>query len=442
MQDEKIINLDNLTPDELEAEDLLSKAAMFIQADNLDAAMEALQKAQELNPQEMDIYLRQAQVYILREEFEPALDMLEKAAYLDKTDARIYLHKGNIFFMQADYAAAIENFALAEEYGLKLASMCHSLGFAYEQLGKPDQAIQAYGRAVRLDPDNPLYRLRRIQLLLEFNEVDEAEELVVDFLKRFPEIREGYCFAVDVHFRRERYAEAEKLINEVMAANGKDPVLMTLLARTYTLQERIKEAIATAEEVLAMENPDEDARKDALECLVRLYMMNGELDKGIELLKKVISEEKEGQYDVESRTLLVMVLSSQQRHKELLAAIEDIMAVPALADAIYIVYMLKGIALEGLQRHDEAMEAYRQGNINLRKLTIRNPMQVDAHIFRAVCHKGLKEYEEALEQLKVAEQLKIENAEFYLLRASIYEAQGNKEKAEADKKKAKEIREN
>lgn len=441
MQDEKIINLDNLTPDELEAEDLLSKAAMLIQADNLDAALENLQKAQELNPQEMDIYLRQAQVYILREEFDPALDMLEKAAYLDKTDARIYLHKGNIAFMQADYAAAIENFALAEEYGLKLASMCHSLGYSYEQLGQPDQAVQAYGRAVRLDPDNPLYRLRRIQLLLNFNEVDEAEEQVVDFLKRFPEIREGYCFAVDIHFRREHYDEAEKLINDVMAANGKDPVLMTLLVRTYTLQERTKEAIALAEEVLAMEEQDEDARKDALECLTRLYMMTGDVDKGIELLKKTIAEEKEGEWDVESRTLLVMVLSSQQRYKELLPAVEDILSKPALADTIYIVHMLKGICLEGLQRMDEAQTAYQEGIVNLRKLTIRNPMMVDAHIFRAVCHKGLKEYEEALEQLKLAEQLKVENAEFYLLRASIYEAQGNAEKANADKKKAKELRE-
>lgn len=442
MQNEKVINLDALSPEQMEAEDLLSKAIMMIQADNLDAAMEYLQKAEEVNPQEVDIYLRQAQVLILQDELERADDMLDKAAYLDKTDARIYLHKGDIAFMHNDFPKAIENFALAEEYGLKLATMCHSMGYAYEQIGQPDQAMQAYGRAVRLDPDNPLYRLRRIQLLLQFNEVDEAEEQVVDFLKRFPQVREGYCFAVDIHFRREHYDEAEKLLNDVMKENPNDPVLMTLLVRTYTLQDRRQEAIKVAEQVMKMEDADEDALKDALECLTRLYMMEGNVDKGLDLLKKTIAAEKDGEYNVEARTLQVMILSSQQRYKELLPAVEDILAVPALADAINIVYMLKGVCLENLQRPEEAKEAYRSGIVNLRKLTIRNPMHMDAHIFRAICHKGLKEYDEALEQLKLAENLKVENAEFYLLRASIYEEKGDHEKAEADKKAARKLRAN
>ena len=440
MQNEKIINLDALTPDQLQAEDLLSQAALFIQTENYDAALETLKKAEELNPQEIDIYLRQAQIYIIREELEAAEKVLNRAVYIDKRDARVYYHKGNIAFMRSIYDEAIENYSQAETYGLKMASMCHSLGYSYEQIGKPDQAIQAYGRAIRLDPEHPLYRLRRINLLLQFDEVDEAESLVVDFIKQFPQIREGYCFAVDIHFRHERYDEAEKLLHEVLGDDPTDPVLMMLQVRTYTLQDRVAEATALAEKILKMENLEDETKKDALECLTRLYVMQDNVEKSLELLKQTIAEEKDGQYDVQARTMLLMMLSTMKRYQELLDASEEVLKVPALADQLYMVYMFKPMCLENLQRPQEAAEAYREAIIHLRKLTIRNPLQVDAHIFRAVCHKGLKQYDEALEQMKIVENLKVESAEFYALRASIYEAKGDKDKAAADMKKAREAR--
>lgn len=439
MQEERVIDLDKLTPAQLEAEDLLSQAILLINNDCYDEALERLQEAQKLNPNEVDIYLRQAQIHIIRENYGDAEAMLDKASYVNKQDGRINLHRGNVLFLRDKYAEAIEQFAAAEELGVKNATMYASMGVAYERTDRPDQALQAYSRAIRIDPDNPTHYVRRIELLLRFNAVDEADGEVTAFLKRFPNIREGYSFAVDILFRKDEYAKAEKLLNDVMADQGEDSILEALLVRTYALMDKRGMAIDLANKILADENADPDAKADALECLPRLYLMENQVDKGLELLKKTIAAEKDGAYNLPARSLQVTMLTALKRHKELLEAVEDIMSKPGLADELPMAYMLRGDTLRELGREAEAVAAYREGIIKLRNISIRMPASVDVRIFRAMCHKGVGEYEEALRELRIIESLKVDSAQFYEFRASIYEAMGDAPSAEADRKRAKEF---
>lgn len=437
--EKKPIDLDKLTPKQLEVEDLLSQVTLLVDSENYDAAMETLEKLQKINPQEIDIYLRIAQIHIIRDEFAAAYEALDKAAYINKTDARVYYYRGNAMFLEGRMEESLAEYGLAEEYGLKTDSMYMNMGFAYEQTGKPNQALQAYGKAVRLDPENPMYRYRRISLLLANNDVDTAEEQITDFLKRFPNIRDGYFLAVDVLFRKGKFAEAETMLLDVLEEHGEDTDIQALLIRAYTLLGKHREAIALGNKVLANPEATSQAIDDVTQTLPRLYLLEGEVDKGLEFLNATIKAEKEGEYNLNARTLLVTLLASLKRYRELLPQVESILAVPELREKLYMTYYLKGKALQELGRTDEARTAYRDAVNKLRMISIRRPASVDARIYRALSHQGLAEYEEALEELSIVEKLKAQTAEFYALRASIYEDMGDKERAEADKKKAESL---
>lgn len=440
--EKKVINLDKLSPAQLEAEDLLSQASLLISAEQYDEAMEVLQEAEKKNPAEIDIYLRQAQVYIIREDFAAAKEQLDKAEYLDRHDGRIALHRGNVFLLEDDFDHAIEQYAKAEENGMtELADMYMNMGFCYERQNKPSQAVLSYGKAIRLDPENPTYRYRRISLLMENGELDAADEMVTDFIKRFPNIKEGYIMAVDLLFHKDEFKKAEKLLVDVMRDQGEDDALNSLLMRSYLLQERFDEAIALGNRLLEKPDVDPDAAKDVKSMLPRVYMVHGELDKGLKLLQQYVAEEKDGEYNLEARTLLLTVLSSQKRFKELLPVTEDILSKPDLAERLYMAYMLKGIALKELGREEEAREANRTAVNRLRVISIRNPVAVDAHVYRAMCHRDLGEYDEALSELKVLERLGVSNAQFFALRSTVYSMMGKKELADADLEKAKSMKE-
>ena len=93
-------------------------------------------------------------------------------------------------------------------------------------------------------------------------------------------------------------------------------------------------------------------------------------------------------------------------------------------------YVMEAIAVEGLGRSEEAQELYRRAMMKYRVLSIRNRDRMDVHVYRIMCHNGLKEYDKAAEELDYVETILGKSGMTQQLRAEILRGQGNTAAAE------------
>ena len=93
--------------------------------------------------------------------------------------------------------------------------------------------------------------------------------------------------------------------------------------------------------------------------------------------------------------------------------------------------------LKNLDREEEAEKRYREAVSLYRLASLENPEVPETYLYRAMCLKDLKQYDEALEMLDFLEQLSDGGiAEIYTIRADICKLTGKDVLAEQELEKA------
>lgn len=434
--------LEMQSAERLEAMNLVGQAETLMMAGQHPEAFARMEEAQKVDPMYIDAYAVYAKMLIGVDQYDKALEQLEKAEMIDKKDGRIYAFRGSIYFLQNEFGKALEQLARAEEYGEKTARVAANTAYCYEMMGETDRALSAYARAIRRDPEAALYYVRRTRLLMNSGKLEAAEEAAADLIQRFPYIREGYDLAVDILLEQKKPDEAETMLNNFLEAMPEDESLQNLLMYVYAVQGRYEEASAMGEAIMAKEHVDEEVLKDAAMRLAQVYLAAEKVDKAVELLNKLVAAETD-EVNVEARTMLMAALASKKCYDQLLPAAEAALKTDAADTALYVAYMYKPLAMQNLGRENEARVAYQEGIRRLRMVSIRNPQSaLDSHMYRAMCYYGLKQYNDALHELKFFEDMKVEKSEFYAFRAMVYEGKGDLIRAKADQEKAMQLRQN
>ena len=89
----------------------------------------------------------------------------------------------------------------------------------------------------------------------------------------------------------------------------------------------------------------------------------------------------------------------------------------------------RGLSLKKLDRNEQAQKAPEEANEKLRFACTLNPMMLDLYIFRALALFDLNRYEECLEMTDYVLSVADEFSAAHLIKAQVYEALGNKDKA-------------
>lgn len=119
-------------------------------------------------------------------------------------------------FLKEDYAQAAEHLqALADRGGLA-ADAWMNLGLCRRREGKLEQAVEAYQRALALQPDQAEVHLRIAEILHELGRDEEALDACRTGIEACPEAADLYFFAVSLHEKAGRREDAEALL-EVLA---------------------------------------------------------------------------------------------------------------------------------------------------------------------------------------------------------------------------------
>lgn len=124
---------------------------------NADEAISAYRWAGVLAPTYAAPWYGLGSVYSDQNRAREAIDALQKAITLDPDHAWAHHKLGQVYADQGDFAAALPYFQKAVERHTddqSRATTWDSLGTAYAELGRPHDAIEAFRRAIKLDPAN------------------------------------------------------------------------------------------------------------------------------------------------------------------------------------------------------------------------------------------------------------------------------------------------
>ena len=422
--------LENLSPETLEAMDLTQQAHLLASRESYDDAFELLGKAHEADPMYVGAYVEEGNLHTLQSDLEAAEACYSQALQVDKNSEALHYSLGNLRLLQEQYKEAVAEYRTAEELGYEDEQMTVNLGFCHEQLGDADSAMVAYIRASRQNPEWVDPVAHRIDLLLRTGQTEEAESLCKNALERFPLELSIYTLMIDILVEKDNYAEAEECLKVAMEIFPDNQDLKLQYVRLCGRQGRYEEA---HEEIAKLRERLTDS--DSLDLLdtveANIYLAEEKPDEAIERCRARISRETEGLVDVEARNMLMELLSGQKRFTELLELTNDCLKQKNADDDFIRAIVLQPFALEQLGRTEEAMLLYQEGLTKLRILAVSDSTRTEARVYRIMCLRGLKQFDKALEELDYCEKLTGDNDAIRTLRAQLLMDKGDKEAAKA-----------
>lgn len=137
---------------------LLQLAQLELLQENTDVALQALAAAVQLKPDLAAAYYMASQIYASKKDFKNAIPAATQAAQYGRTDPLGWYNLGAIAYAGADYTTA----AAAEEQALALnpqyANAMYTLGLAYYELKRPEDALKVFEALDQLSPDQKVVK--------------------------------------------------------------------------------------------------------------------------------------------------------------------------------------------------------------------------------------------------------------------------------------------
>ena len=422
--------LENLSPETLEAMDLTQQAHLLASKEAYDDAFELLDKAQKADPMYVGAYIEEGNIFSVMMQLDQAESCYEKALQVNKNSGELHYSIGNLKLLRSEYRDAIREYRISEDLGYEDEQMTLNLGFCYQELGEVDNALVAYVRASRQNPEWVDPVAHRINLLLQTGQTEEAETLCRNSLERFPLEFSVYALMIDILIEKENIEEAEECLKVAMQVFPGNQDFRLQKVRIFALEGRYAEA---HEEIAGMRGEISDS--DSLDTLdtieANIYLAEEKPDFAIENCRSRISRESDGLVDVEARNMLMELLSSQKRYSELLELTNDCLKKENAEDDFIRAIVLQPYALEQLGRTEEAMALYKDAMTRLRVISVKDSTRTEARVYRIMCLRGLKQFDKALEELNYCEKITGENDAISTLRAQLLMDKGEKEAAKA-----------
>lgn len=132
----------------------LAQAALRLQLNKPQEAMESCNAVINLEPNNKDALLIRSRVYAKLTEYPKAIDDLSKILFINPDDKEMYLIRGTYYQEFTQHQNAINDFSRALMIDKNLSEAIYKRAFSYEQVGDFKSAIKDYESLTRLSADD------------------------------------------------------------------------------------------------------------------------------------------------------------------------------------------------------------------------------------------------------------------------------------------------
>jgi len=214
--------------------------SLLIADGDYDAAVEALDRAAAVIPEEAELYLMLGDGFMMAEENERGIRMLRRAVELDPKSARAHALLGRALVTDQQFEEALPELERALKLDPRNTEAWYGKGLALASLNRPNEAIEAMKRTLAIDPD---YNIAYVVLSTAYEQSGRHDEAL------------------------KTAAQAEKHAHD-------DPSTLYSLAQLYSGLQQYPKARALAERVIAIDPEDTEARM----LLAGIAVLQGDLN--------------------------------------------------------------------------------------------------------------------------------------------------------------------
>lgn len=308
----------------------------------------------EIRPDAAIVHYRKGMTFWDQGELDSAGESLDRAIELEPA-AGFQLARGNLHLERERYAEAEETYENGIEQGGGDTLRLHvNLALARHRQGKTVEAIDTYGEALALDPDDDVrYRMlmNRGDLYAERENYSEAVE-AFDRARRIDDTVRAYYNLGLARADNDNLTGAAQALNEALSRSPDDVEILTDLAHVYESMKDYENAIEYYDRAL-----EQESAPDVLFALGRLHERTGQPREALSYYERVVSgEERSERLRMVYRRVGELYLSTDQPER----------AAPAFRNVISIdednaqAHYNLGLAYRRTDQLDRAIDSFRR----------------------------------------------------------------------------------
>lgn len=239
----------------------LLAAEFFLQRNELNHALEKLEKVNELMPTEPDAWRQRLQVLFSLGEYDQVIELSESANENAPDDAYIQFFTGASFMLENQSEKAVEwleNATMAPA-NRNFRSVIHgTLGDVKQNLDQWDEAESNYDRALRLDSNNHnVMNNYAYYLSIRGEQLEYAEELARKAISFEPENAAYLDTAGWIYFKLGEYDQALEYITRSVETGDASAEVYEHLGDVYEALEEIDDAVRWWNKALELDSDRE-----------------------------------------------------------------------------------------------------------------------------------------------------------------------------------------
>ena len=264
----------------------MERGEQALEAEKPNEAAIEFKNALQIDPNHAPAHFGLAKAYLAQRDVRKAYWELQETVRLDggNLEARIALAQFLLLGGEEEFNRAIEQAeaVLAREPGRWQAVLIRAR--AYENLKRFDEAQEDYEHAVELAPDNPDVLRTLAAFLTRKGDLAGAEPLFRKIVEMDPTTRSHFQLAAFLAQDRARDAEAEEQYRKGLevATDEEKPVAYQRIASFYYQRERYDEAEKVLQEGVAALEDD----LDLIYALARFYHSRGARDRADQMIRE------------------------------------------------------------------------------------------------------------------------------------------------------------
>ena len=390
-------------------------------AGNPAEALPYFEQAEAADPNYIKTYINKGLCLAGLEDYAKAKENFAKAYKIDKKDKEVLSNLANICFLMGDFHEGIEFSNKLVELGLADADDYFHMALAWDQQGNSANAVRYYNKAIEIKPAEPTYYLRKSNCLVKARKFDDALQTLEVLNQHCPDAFESYHYSFLIYMQQGEHMKANAVIDAGLDLFPGDISLYYDKIRILSAVRQFDDALKLIKILEGIDGFEVEARNIKVEE-AKIYMQTERVEDAVKALEAAVK--MEGGHDFEAHYYLMNCYialqdyANAERVAGIMMAADDNSAFARSAYYYLPMSMLK-------QGKPEAAQQYKASIQKLRMYSLKHPSELDVILFRALCHKDIKEYEKALEVLDYALKMKKDYSPAHAIKANVYKDMGN-----------------
>jgi len=234
----------------------LNYAEFLLKLKRQERAADVLEEVLRVEPKNLPTLVALSQIKILMGEYAEAQDLANLIKELEGKavgDQIIGMAQAG----QQEFGKSLESFKRAHEAEPLAMQPMEAVVRAYIRLGETDKAMALLDKSIAENQNNHNARYLKGKLYIIQNQLNDAETVFLDIIKRVPKSPVGYTNLVDIYLQNRNIDQAKAIVEQGLENMPGDINLQMKKAGLLELTQDIEGAIAVYEAVLE-KNPQAD----------------------------------------------------------------------------------------------------------------------------------------------------------------------------------------